>query len=767
MRIELTGLLEDATLYMMNFFGEPDLHKRRKMIEYNAQFAAADLSDKLSPNSETTCRVDTSRMHDVPGGIYACLPVRPLVYPDSGDAPCGYLEFNIAKKKTTLRLYGDSQFRTPGILVQNTGITYKNNKLVLGEKHFVAMPIVPGQGEFLFGLYLVDLLTNKWYLLCLSGNDYDVIIKSVSILKKYSSCICNAHYTGNTLNINLGDFIFDILKFNNFNLTSSSFELLDGVTRMDVKATSISDVEYWVDLPESVVQLPDFGYSTALRIKPRTGSKSLHFGKMPVNSEVQIAGSPSDEVRSVFVTPDTILSRFQFKGTTSRLNLHYASNLSFEQSNLEIKLSSLVDSDINVSASSTLFDLNDLSASRVNISGYQGGICFVGLKSSEVNIRDICNLVALDTINDSTVVMQSEIKALRLRNSGNSKVQVVGNVAKLDCTSGCPPLGVPTKVLVSGNVGLLQCANNTGFVRGISMHVVGSIEKMVASLSDSQIVCDSAIESLYLTGKQASIIARGGIRRIYLSTRPKLSTARKDVTPLTSSPVETLTCQTLSLLTYLDDIPAYFRDVFSLVLAPLGIMCDDNTRRCFVRSRARNGDVPVKIYYTAKPDGIYSLDITCDGTLTSRGAPSKYAQGNYGNISRLVEIDFKANTSGAVFLDIGLPAFEKISSRANWIISVVALFEHIKITVNPGTKLFIRFRADYDIPGAINAQTMRDTVIRDYSAFITAALGEKGCNVPAGCLKVVTDMFMNSVALNNVTAICIPRARGTKEIFGK
>ena len=142
MRIELTGLLEDATPYMMNFLGEPDLHKRRKMIEYNAQIASADLSDKLTPNTEATCRLDTSRMLNVPGGTYVCLPVRPLVYTGSGSNPCGYLEFNIARKKTTLRLYGDSQFRTVGILVQDTGITCKNNKIVLGEKHFVAIPIV-------------------------------------------------------------------------------------------------------------------------------------------------------------------------------------------------------------------------------------------------------------------------------------------------------------------------------------------------------------------------------------------------------------------------------------------------------------------------------------------------------------------------------------------------------------------------------------------------------------------------------------------------
>lgn len=766
MRIELTGLLEDTIPQMMNFFSESDLHKRRKMIEYNAQIASADINEKLTPNSGTTCRLDTSRMLNVPGGTYVCLPVRPLVYTGSGDTPCGYLEFNVAIKKTTLRLYGDSQFRTIGILVQETGITYKNNKLVLGERHFVAIPIVALQGEFLFGLYLIDLVTNKWYMLPLSGNDYDMIIKSVSVLEKFASNICNARYAGNTLNINLGDFIFDILKFNDFNLTSSSFELLDGVTRMEVKSTSVSDIEYLVDFSEPVAKLPDFGYSTALCIMSRTGSKALHFGKMPVNSEIRIAGDSSDTVRNVFITPDTILTRFRYKGNNSRLNLQYASNLSYEQSNLEIKMASLTNSDINVAASSMLFDIEGLANSRVNISTRQGGVSFVNLESCEVNIKDSCNAVSISSARNSTVIMQSEVKALRLRNNEGSKIQVVGNVARLEYINGVYSLGTLSKVLISGNVGLLQ-SSSSGFMQGISAHIVGSIDKMVVDLSEGQIVCDSTIESLHLTGKNVSIIARGGIKNIYLGTRPKLNTSRRDVIPLTDSPVKALTCKKLSLLTYIDDIPAYFHDVFDLVLAPLGIRGDDEVRRYFVRSVARNDDVPVKIYYTPNSTGIYALDITCDGILTSRGGPTKYAQGNAGNINRLVELDFKADTSGAVFLDIGLPAFDKISSRANWIISVVALLEHIKITVNPDTRLFIRFRSESDAPGALNIQMMKDTLIRDYSAFINAALGEKGCNIAKERMTVIENKFMHSLAVSNVTAICIPRSRGTKEIFGK
>ena len=62
---------------------------------------------------------------------------------------------------------------------------------------------------------------------------------------------------------------------------------------------------------------------------------------------------------------------------------------------------------------------------------------------------------------------------------------------------------------------------------------------------------------------------------------------------------------------------------------------------------------------------------------------------------------------------------------------------------------------------------MKDTLIRDYSAFIAAAFGDKGCAVSSVRMNMVENKFMHSLAVSNVTAICIPRSRGTKEIFGK
>ena len=726
-----------------------------------------------------TSHLDIDKIPNVPKfGTAGIMPA--LMLYARNEEPCGYIYFNMFSKGVDLRLYGNYHFNDVCCLASNTGIIYEDKKVVLpAGKRFAAIPLVPLKGGYLFGLYLVDLLSNKWYMLVMCGSDYDVIIKSVNILNKYASSIINANLVGDTLHISVGDTLFNVLNFNNFRLTATSFELLDGVRRKSYKDqiqscprwsyANASDIAYTVSLNEEIVKLPDFGYSAMLFVDNGTGSHSLTLGTMPQNScfiaerSITDVDAAFDRVRKISVPKNCALSYFILQQTNSRINLDYKVN---DTCSPDIELTGLKLSTVNIEGLSANVILASSEDTHCNIKCIRGDVAFKNIMQLNATIAyQSVKRYMLRGVNSSEVNSQGTIENLVLENLAATQFTHRGDVTKL-CIKDMRANN-SSNILISGTVAELSVPvlEDIIYTKRLDLHITDSIDTAVVCANNSRLICDGGIADLTVMGSGLLINAQEGIGTLSVITRIRV--VKRSVSTLEGLNNENtaLTAKTVNLTGYLDYLPVYFRDIYRLSIAPMGIELDGTSIRFHREIKHRDSPPPVTIKYAPIQGSIYAIDIDYAGEVLRRGMLGKYANGDKSKTTQLVNLDFSQDTSGTICLDFNILAISTISSQANWLTAILLFLDFVKITTAPGTQLIVRFRGKDDAPVAVNPLVVSATMVKNYQALIESTFKGSGSRVEPFRIPILFNNLKSALQDSNITALCIPRNRAPKNVF--
>lgn len=733
----------------------------------------------IKADEQHPSHLDIDKIPNVPNIDTAGIMPALTIYDRNGE-PCGYIYFNMFSKSVDLRLYGNHYFNDVCCLASNTGIIYEDKKVVLpAGKRFAAIPLVPLKGGYLFGLYLVDLLSNKWYLLVMCGSDYGVIIKSVNILTKYASSIVNANLVEDTLHITVSDTLFNVLNFNNFRLTATSFELLDGVRRLSYgeqvrscprqSYANASDIAYTVSLNEEAVKLPDFGYSALLFVDNGTGSRSLTLGTMPQNScfiaerSITDADNSKDRLRKITVPKSCALAYFLLRRTNSRVNLDYKVN---DTCCPDIEIVDLTSSTVNVEGLSANVVLTSSEDTTCNIRCTRGEVAF--RNNMQLNVTTVYQLAKrymLRGITNSEVNSQGTIENLVLENLAATQFTHRGEVKQL-CIKNMHANN-SSNILISGTVDELNIPvlEDTIYVKHLDLHITDSIDTAVFCAINSRLVCDKGIAGLTIMGSGLMVNAQGGIGTLSVVTRIRV--VKRSVSTLESLNNEStaLTAKTVNLTGYLDYLPVYLRDIYRLSLAPMGIELDGASIRFHREIKHRDSPPPVVIKYSPIQGSIYAIDVDYAGEVLKRGMLVKYANGDKSKTTQLVNLDFSQDTSGTICLDFNIPAIASMSSQANWVTAILLFLDFVKITTAPNTRLIVRFRGKDDAPAAINPLVLSATMVKNYKALIDSTFKGSGSRIEPFRLPILFNNLNSALQDSNITALCIPRNRASKTVF--